>query len=115
MEHLLFVYGSLRRGERHHDLLAGARFLGSHRTEPRYIMFDLGAYPGVVSGGTTAISGDVFVIDEVTLERLDAFEGCPDEYVRRQIPTPFGLAWVYVCRRPPTRVPTILSGDWRRR
>lgn len=48
---LVFVYGTLRRGEVYHDVLldAGARFVGLGRIAGR--LWDLGAYPGVVRGG----------------------------------------------------------------
>jgi gamma-glutamylcyclotransferase (GGCT)/AIG2-like uncharacterized protein YtfP len=40
----LFVYGSLKRGGRHHEELASARFLGLAETEPGYRLEQLGEY-----------------------------------------------------------------------
>lgn len=115
MKQLVFVYGSLRVGEEHHPLLRRARRLGQHRTPPRYTMFDLGRFPGVVAGGRSAIVGEVFVIDRATLARLDAFEDCPRAYRRTRIRTRFGRAWIYVYRRRPRAARSVPGGDWRRR
>jgi gamma-glutamylcyclotransferase (GGCT)/AIG2-like uncharacterized protein YtfP len=45
----LFVYGSLKRGGRHHDELAGAVFLGLATTLPGYRLEPLGEYLALVS------------------------------------------------------------------
>ena len=76
---LLFVYGSLKRGQRHHSELRGARFIGSARTLPAYRLLELGAYPALATG-RRAIEGELFEIDREAFERLDAFEG--EAYVR---------------------------------
>lgn len=115
MKQLLFVYGTLRRGEAHHQLLAGARCLGRHRTARRYTMFDLGGFPAIVAGGGAAVVGELFLIKTGLLARLDAYEDCPREYVRTRIDTRFGKAWIYAYRRRPARARTVPSGDWRRR
>jgi gamma-glutamylcyclotransferase (GGCT)/AIG2-like uncharacterized protein YtfP len=114
--HLVFVYGSLRRGQRHHRLLGGSRLLGLHRTAPGYTMIDLGAYPGVVDDGQTAVTGEVYRVSGACLRVLDWFEGCPAHYRRTAIATPWGAAWIYLLgrtvRRPARRV---AGGDWCRR
>ena len=111
MTELVFVYGSLRRGQSHHPLLRHAKYLGEHKTEPYYTMFSLGAFPAVVVGGHSVITGEVFAIDQAMLSRLDEFEDCPAEYFRRRIVTPFGKAWVYVYRYAP-KAAVIPTGDW---
>jgi gamma-glutamylaminecyclotransferase len=74
---ILFVYGTLKRGQLRHDLLAGAEFLGEARTLPRYRLFDLRAYPGLASviGSGTAVEGELWRVDEATFRRLDEYEG----------------------------------------
>ena len=42
---LVFVYGTLKRGERNHYFLASAEYLGPAFTEPLYRMIDCGPYP----------------------------------------------------------------------
>lgn len=112
MTQLVFVYGTLRRGEANQHLLRAARCLGRHKTEPRYTMFSLGAWPAITDGGNTAIVGDVFRVDTPTVAMLDEFENHPNEYVRRRIETPFGNAWVYIYRQTPTAAVVVPSGDW---
>jgi gamma-glutamylcyclotransferase (GGCT)/AIG2-like uncharacterized protein YtfP len=84
----LFVYGSLKRGGRHHEQLAGARFLGLAETEPGYRLEPLGEYlalvrvagPSPVDG---SVAGELFEVDESRLVALDTFEG--DAYIRGQV------------------------------
>jgi len=100
MEHRVFVYGTLLRGEVNHHLLTAARFLGEHRTEPRFTLLVLGAYPGLVARGDTAVQGEVYAVDAAGLRRLDQLEDYPRLYDRRLIPTDHGSAWVYLYRGP---------------
>ncbi len=111
----VFVYGTLRRGERNHRLLGGAPYLGAHVTEPTYTMLDLGAYPAVVPGGAQSIVGEVYALSRARLRVLDRLEDCPREYTREPISTPYGPAWVYLYRQLPRRVRTVSGGDWSRR
>ena len=113
MEYRVFVYGTLLRGELNHGLLAGAVYLGAHRTEPCFTLYTLGGYPGLVAAGTTAVSGEVYRVSDAGLLLLDQLEGYPRLYGRRLIPTPFGRSWVYVYRGAVRDRPVIHSGDWR--
>lgn len=70
----LFVYGSLRRGERHHDELSGAEFLGASVTTPSYRVVECGGYPALVPG-TAAIRGELYAVPSSLVTALDAFEG----------------------------------------
>jgi gamma-glutamylcyclotransferase (GGCT)/AIG2-like uncharacterized protein YtfP len=79
---LLFVYGSLKRGQRHHDVLEGALFAGPARTLPECRLLDLGDYPALASGDRS-IEGEVFEVSRGLLRRLDLFEGA--EYERRAL------------------------------
>jgi gamma-glutamylcyclotransferase (GGCT)/AIG2-like uncharacterized protein YtfP len=80
--HRLFVYGSLKRGYRHHAELQGARFVAVARTSAAYRLLDFGSYPGLARG-TRAVEGELFEVDDAVLERLDEFEG--SDYLRRRI------------------------------
>ncbi|WP_295884276.1 gamma-glutamylcyclotransferase [uncultured Thiohalocapsa sp.] len=114
MEHRVFVYGTLLGGEVNHHLLRDARFLGPHRTEPRFTLLVLGAYPGLVAGGDTAVLGEVYGVDAAGLRRLDRLEDYPRLYDRRVIPTAHGSAWVYLYRGPRRDRAHLAHGDWRR-
>ena len=67
----LFVYGSLLRGERHHDELAGAKFVREARIAG-YEMYDLGAYPTLVPGDEGVVSGELYEVSEPLLAALES-------------------------------------------
>lgn len=74
-KHYVFVYGTLRYGERLHDMLATAGYLGEYVTVACYYdMMDAGGFPVAVTGGTFRLRGEVYVVDDETLERLDWVE-----------------------------------------
>lgn len=106
---LVFVYGTLLSGESNHDLLLNSRYLGEHKTEAEYTLFNYGPYPAVIIDGTISIHGEVYEVDEQTFKALDRLEGYPNFYDRKLITTPYGEAWMY-CH---TNV--IPSGNWRER
>lgn len=97
--HKVFVYGSLRRGGIFHGVIARSAFLGDARTPPRYRLVDLGPYPGLLEGGSTAVRGEVYAVDPATLSRLDELEEHPTVYVRTPIALPpfFGVE-TYILR-----------------
>jgi gamma-glutamylaminecyclotransferase len=117
----VFVYGSLRKGEFNHRLLAvpGARLvIAKARTEPGYELRDLGAFPGMVRGGAGAVIGEVYEVDEATLAALDRLEGHPRFYSRTRIALrdlEAGAAVEAYLLRPEQVVgkPLVISGDWR--
>jgi gamma-glutamylcyclotransferase (GGCT)/AIG2-like uncharacterized protein YtfP len=78
----LFVYGSLKRGERHHAELRAAAFLGQARTVEGYELEALGEYSALVErpGRPGTVSGELFEVDEPLLCLLDQFEG--EQYCR---------------------------------
>jgi gamma-glutamylaminecyclotransferase len=84
---ILFVYGTLMRGQKNHRLLSGQRFIGEAVTEPRYRLYDLGPYPGLVEDKERglAVTGELWEVDAVCLANLDEFEGVPDLYVRASV------------------------------
>ena len=83
MTPLIFVYGSLLKGLGNHLVLKRARFVRDAHTTPAFTLVNLGAYPGLLAGGTTAVRGEVYVVDDETLAALDRLEGHPNFYRRR--------------------------------
>lgn len=112
---LLFVYGTLMRGESAHALLGPtARFIAEAQTEPRFTLLDMGEYPALVEGGTTAVRGELYEIDAALLESLDRYEDVPELYERRSIIMGGRDALAYVLHPELARgVGVIASGDWR--
>lgn len=112
---MVFVYGSLKMGFPNHRVLqrANGRFVGTHVTDPNFTMVSLHAFPGVVLGGETPITGEVYEVD--TLDPLDSLEGYPSFYTRGLISTPYGHAWMYTLANRHSNIdqyPKILSGVW---
>ena len=79
---LVFVYGTLLRGQRNHRYLDGASFLGAVRTRPSYTLVTLGAFPALRSTGTSAVPGELYAVEASGLADLDQLEGHPDFYRR---------------------------------
>lgn len=75
MQHLVFVYGTLRHGESNHTYLQHSQLLGQFETKPEYALYDLGAYPGLVEGHQS-VHGEVYLVDEHTLAQLDIWKMC---------------------------------------
>lgn len=102
-EHLLFVYGSLKRGQANHDQLGRAVFLRAARTRPVFALRTIDGYPALVSG-RGAVLGELYRIATPELSQLDEFEG--DAYERQWIELETGeLALGYVARQPATGDP----------
>lgn len=83
----LFVYGTLKRGERNHGLLRGQEFLGEAATLPQYRLYDQGRYPCLVEVAVNGVKvrGELWRVDAQTMAMLDRFEGAPGLFVRRRI------------------------------
>ena len=86
MSTLLFVYGTLKRGCSNHRFLDGQTFVGPARTPPGYRLFDFGGYPGIVpvAEDHDGVTGEVWSVDEMALQRLDHFEGVHEGLYRRE-------------------------------
>lgn len=113
----LFVYGTLMSGEPyHHRLMEEARFVAKTLTEPAYELLDLGEYPGLVEGGETAVTGEVFEIDEHIQKAVDRLEGHPHLYRRTTVRLAGGEEAVgYVLpRKARESYPVVSHGDWKR-
>lgn len=116
---LVFVYGTLKRGQDHHDFLAGQSFRGEARTVPGYRLVDLGEYPGLLPypSDQDGVTGEVWWVDDATLARLDELEGLNEGLYRRErIPLlpPFAGETVltYVYAWGTTGGPHIPGGTW---
>ena len=104
-KHLVFVYGTLLRGLSNHTILAQARFLGAARTKEAYALY-MDAYPKVIRDETvSSIGGELYLVDSLTLARLDDLEDHPFEYRREQISVIMDdgeetLTWIYFHPQP---------------
>ncbi len=87
MSTLIFVYGTLMRGDCRHSALSGQEFFGEARTVASYRMYDVGTYPALIEDAHgLEIEGEVWRVDSACRARLDAVEGVDEGlYARRPI------------------------------
>lgn len=108
------VYGTLKRGERNHRLLAGRSFFMQEDTI-KAALFDLGPYPACKPGEDT-VSVEIFTVGDNTLSDLDRLEGHPVYYKRELVKTAGGHdVWVYFMLDVPSSAMYIPEGIWHRR
>ena len=117
--HLIFVYGTLRRGSARSmsirfprsKFIAVAKVSGS--------LYDLGTYPGLLlDESKPKVMGEVYEVDDEMLNELDDFEAS-SAYVRKQVDIFVGTqrrtCWIYVPEQNPEFYldrTLITSGDW---
>jgi molybdenum cofactor cytidylyltransferase len=115
----LFVYGTLMRGGLRHHILRAQRFLREALTLPRYVLYDLGAYPGLVAsdGEGQAIYGEMYEVERRLIPALDAIEGAPVLYRLEpvQIDGEAAPVQAYIYRRSIEGLPRFADGRWRNR
>ncbi len=72
----LFVYGTLKRGFSRSAALQGERFWGPAQTQPRYRLYNVGNFPGLVEAPDgLCIEGELWDISPECFKRLDEIEG----------------------------------------
>jgi len=99
--HLVFVYGTLKRGFSNHHLLTSSKYIGDGKTLNGSII-DLGAYPGFVhSKESTGVHGELYEVTDEVFDDLDTLEGFPILYdrdmmdIRMDEDGRMEYAWVY--------------------
>lgn len=79
--HKVFVYGTLKRGYWNNHLLQSSQFIGS--AVVRGALYSLGGIPGMKEhdhdGNTYDVMGEVWIVNDATLTRLDHLEGYTPE------------------------------------
>jgi gamma-glutamylcyclotransferase (GGCT)/AIG2-like uncharacterized protein YtfP len=116
-KHLVFVYGTLRRG--------GAGAMSIRFPDAKFIadtkvsgsLYDLGAYPGLLlNESTSLVVGEVYEVDDEILHRLDEFEASSN-YWRKEVEISLGthrsMCWTYEPHPEFHSLHTLItSGDW---
>ena len=118
-KHLVFVYGTLRRGGARAmpEVFPGAKFVG--RASVRGRLYDLGAYPCLrLDDSDSRVTGEVYEVDDEILDRMDGIEAA-DDYRRRRVEVSLdaggSACWVYAPEREAefySQYPLVASGDW---
>jgi gamma-glutamylcyclotransferase (GGCT)/AIG2-like uncharacterized protein YtfP len=88
--HRVFVYGTLRRGHSNHALLEMSKFMGEAATLRPYWMITTGTFPILLDAAPAdfgqaplAIAGEIYHVDDATLEQLDRLERKGRAYDRK--------------------------------
>jgi gamma-glutamylcyclotransferase (GGCT)/AIG2-like uncharacterized protein YtfP len=97
----MFFYGSLKRGFHNNWIIEpDCKFVGSGVTKPIFQMYSRGMYP-VLTRGKKSILGEVFSINDTTLEIIDELE--MNGFCYKREPTLVRLtnkqcvnAWIYI-------------------
>ncbi len=110
----LFVYGTLKQGFSAHDLLQGSVFLGAITTHPRYHLYRMGGFPGMVTGEEAGgVCGELFEVPDERLVTLDHYECVPSLFRRELIDLSDGSqAWAYLYNRRLGHQHKIKNGEW---
>jgi gamma-glutamylaminecyclotransferase len=84
---LVFVYGTLKRGDCRHEAIAEQEFLGEVETLPEYRMVNCGAYPGLIAADDGCpVQGELWRVSDECLRQLDDVEGVDEGlYARRTV------------------------------
>ncbi|KAH7968443.1 putative gamma-glutamylcyclotransferase CG2811 [Rhipicephalus sanguineus] len=92
-QHLVFTYGTLKRGQPNHHILTNhkngaATLVGTARTLKKWPLVLVSSYeiPCLLPREDLGhkVSGEVYAVDDRMLETLDCLESHPDVYVRKQ-------------------------------
>ena len=116
-KHLVFVYGTLRRGSTlaMSERFPGSKFIADAEVSGR--LYDLGAYPGLrLDESNSSVAGEVYEVDDETLKRLDDFEASSN-YLRKRAEVSLGArrkaCWTYEPDPEFYSLRTLItSGDW---
>lgn len=79
----LFVYGTLKRGYRNHQLLEKSSYMGKG-TISGYDLYDLGSFPAIIRG-TGEVYGELYEIDTETMKKVDWLESEGSLYIKMPV------------------------------
>ena len=85
-KHIVFVYGTLKKGCRLNYMLNTSTYLGEAVTINKYKLHHISGLPMLEKEvEEDYITGDVYEVNDKVLQILDKVEGVPDLYVREEI------------------------------
>ena len=79
----VFVYGTLMKGEHNHYFLDKEEYIGEYKTEARWGLLNVGAFPALVPH-VFEVKGEVYKVSLSTLHALDRLEGVAHGLYRRR-------------------------------
>ena len=97
----VFVYGTLMNGEVNHYYLQNSTFIG-HAVLKGYDMYNVGAYPAIISGNNLII-GEIYQVPIEDMDSIDMLEGEGTLYLKKcetitdvEGKSTFALVYVYM-------------------
>ncbi len=114
---LVFVYGTLRQGEHHHDLLNEARLIYTdYRIQGYELRLSRAYYPYAFQNPTSEITGEVYEVSQAMLEnKLDVLEDTASGYYVRHYDPDYEFYIYLKAQDDREQYPLIRSGDWLKR
>jgi gamma-glutamylaminecyclotransferase len=84
---ILFLYGTLKRGQKSHHFLEGQEFLGEATTMPLYRLYACGWHPALLldTEHGLEVKGELWAVDDACLAKLDVYEGAPNWFYRGDV------------------------------
>ena len=109
----VFVYGTLKSGFSAHQLLQAARFVDG-QFALNCALDDQGSFPGMVFEAGNRVWGEVYEVDDDTLQSLDHYEGVAHGLYRREEVELYdgSKALAYLFNRDHSGRPKVESGVW---
>ena len=112
VRHQVFVYGTLKRGQRNAHFLDSAKYIAEFVTAEEYWMYEFDDFPAVCEQGMHAIHGEIYRVNDTEFKSLDDLEWYPNFYQRIEIATDFGEAWMYIVKPELCHGRKRLAGRW---
>lgn len=113
-KNVVFVYGTLMKGEKAAHLMEKAQFLGP-ATLSGYACYNLISYPGIKKNEKGIVYGELYAVDDTELAFLDQYEDEGVEYKRITVDVDANgeklSAMVY--KYIPEKVGDKVDGRWR--
>lgn len=97
------------------------KLIGSYSTEPIYNMYSLEDDETCVveTNGNTSIKVEIWEINETALDKIERsynyyanFEECPQDYIKKEVLSPFGKIIMYFTNVSQYKEKLIINGDW---
>lgn len=118
---LMAVYGTLKKGFSNHRILENQKLLGSHTTEEKFTMHDLGHFPALTKDGKSNIHIEVYEVEDDALARvyrLEGYSGKRDSpqnwYDTMDVKTPWGNAEIFYFKGKPDHSNGVIEdGNWK--
>jgi gamma-glutamylcyclotransferase (GGCT)/AIG2-like uncharacterized protein YtfP len=73
----VFVYGTLKKGERAYSKLKGSKLIAMAELQPEYKLINCGRYPALIKAknGTNAVPGEIYEVSKEVLQNIHDYEG----------------------------------------